>query len=228
MRVTGRLTNWLRFYVPCDTKSVISETFLSAILLAQYLVYRGHRRTLVFLPRIISLFPYNVRNGVKYSTPKCSSFHASKSLYRPETQREDRHDRSTAPDHRTWSVPCRVYHSLNVAQQQTEHHHCCHGNSSSNSVIKGVFNYRIRIQIHTESRFRFSEKKCIRITNPNLDSDSVKQACNCKSISTECLIIETGSRSVKWHRKHVIKLSQKHTNCNVYCQKQRLDSTDKK
>ena len=32
----------------------------------------------------------------------------------------------------------------------------------------------------------------------NLVSDSVKPAC--KSISIECLIIETGSRSVKWRR----------------------------
>jgi len=79
-----------------------------------------------------------------------------------------------------------------------------------------------------ESRFGFtlnlvsdSVKKCIRITNPNLDSDSVKPVCNCRSISIECLIIDTGSWSVTWRHKHVIKLSQKHTNHNIYCQKKK-------
>ena len=45
----------------------------------------------------------------------------------------------------------------------------------------------------------------------NNESDSVKPA----SISIECLIIETGSWSVKWSHKHVIKLSKKHTNHNI-------------
>ena len=84
-------------------------------------------------------------------------------------------------------------------------------------LIQGVIDYRIWIRIHTESRFRFS-KKCIRITNPNPHSDSVKPACSCKSISIKCLIIEKGSWSVKWSHRHVIKLSKKHTNHNIYWQ----------
>ena len=63
------------------------------------------------------------------------------------------------------------------------------------NIFHGVFDYRIRIRIHTESRFRFSEK-----VHSNNESESGfrfgetgLQYCNCKSISIECLIIETGS-----------------------------------
>jgi len=60
----------------------------------------------------------------------------------------------------------------------------CSGQVRAYSIIESGFGFTLNLVSD-------SVKKCIRITNPNLDSDSVKPACN--FISVECLIIETGS-----------------------------------